>query len=68
MMNKENEKHLDRIINEAIILIDKKYTKGQHKHGGNLWEKSANQLLNEAIDEAVDQLVYLLTLKDKINE
>lgn len=40
-----------------------KYTRGQVEHGGNLWEKGEVFLLDAAIEEAIDQVTYLLTLK-----
>jgi len=41
-----------------------KYVTGQKEHGGNLWEKEG--LLDMAIDEAIDQVIYLLTLKKQL--
>ncbi len=42
--------------------------KGAREHKGDLLDLSTNQLLNEAISENLDQIVYLLTLKEKLNE
>ena len=64
MTTKQNE-HLAKIKTDFIQLVTKKYEKGQEQHGGNLWNKKG--LIDMAIDEAVDQVVYLLTLKDQIN-
>jgi hypothetical protein len=41
-----------------------KYEKGQREHGGNLWQKDG--LLDEAINEAIDQVVCLITLKQQL--
>ena len=66
MMTPEQEKHLERIKVEFVRLVDPKYRNGQAEHGGNLLDHSAEKLLDSAINEAVDQIVYLLTLRDSI--
>ena len=55
--------HVNDIQNEALNRIRIKYMKGVKEHGGNLWEVPVEDLLENAIDEAIDQVVYLLTLK-----
>jgi hypothetical protein len=65
-MTFDQKMHLAHIIDQAVIQIDRKYVTGAHEHGGLLSDLTIEQLLNSAIDEATDQLVYLLTLKDKI--
>ena len=59
-----HEDHLDSLINEFVDLVSEKYEKGVTEHGGKLWLKKG--LIDMAIDEAVDQVVYLLTLKQQI--
>jgi len=66
-MNAKAEKHLQHIKNEFHKLVDLKYRKGQKEHGGILSEKSAEFLINAAIEEAIDQVVFLITLKNKIS-
>ena len=63
-MNAEHEAHLQQIKDEFFKLVDTKYRKGQAEHGGNLWAKPG--LLDMAIDEAIDQVVYLLTLREQL--
>jgi hypothetical protein len=63
-MDKAHETHLEKIKTTTLELIDKKYRQGQEQHGGNLWLKPG--LIDEAINEAIDQVTYLLTLKDQI--
>lgn len=65
-MNQEHEEHLGEILTEALERIDEKYRMGQAEHGGDLWRKK--HLINFAIDEAVDQIVYLLTLKQQLKD
>lgn len=65
-MDQEHENHLGYILEETMVRLDEKYRKGQAEHGGKLWEKDG--LLDEAINEALDQVVYLLTLKQQLND
>ena len=64
MMNEPHEKHLAKIKAEFAILVDQKYRKGQKEHGGKLWEKPG--LIDMALEEAIDMVVYLLSLKDQL--
>ena len=63
-MKEEHYDHLDGLIDDFIDLCTEKYIKGQKEHGGRLWEEEG--LLDMAIDEAIDQVVYLLTLKQQL--
>ena len=63
-MTPEQEHHLARIKSLFTTLVDTKYRAGQEEHGGDLFLISVDRLLDNAIFEAIDQVVYLLTLKD----
>lgn len=65
-MEINQEQHLQSIKDNFAALADLKYRKGQHEHGGNLWEKK--HLIDMAIDEAIDQVCYLFSLKDQIQQ
>jgi hypothetical protein len=65
-MTPAQEAHLTRINNESCDLADVKYRKGQAEHGGNLFDLTSLQLADMAIEEAIDQVVYLITLRDKL--
>lgn len=65
-MTNEQEAHLAIIKMTFDMLVDNKYRKGQEEHGGNLMNQSEMSLVDSAIDEAIDQVVYLLTLKQKM--
>ena len=68
-MNKTQTAHLQGILRQAERLISDKYIKGAAEHQSTLSEDyTAEQLLDMAIEEATDQMVYLLTLKEKMNE
>ena len=65
-MSANQERHLLSIKETFMKLIDAKYRKGQKEHEGDLWRLTREQLLDEAIAESIDQIVYLLTLRDKM--
>ena len=67
-MSKDQEDHLQSIKDSMVQLINEKYRKGAVEHGGNLWDMSGLQLLQEAMNETADQTVYLLTLRAHIVE
>lgn len=65
-MKPEQEQHLERVKREFDRLIDVKYRKGAKEHQTILHELPTMWLLNQAIDEALDQVTYLLTLKEAL--
>lgn len=65
-MTPEQESHLTRILEMTATKLELKYRKGQLEHQGNLFDLSARELLENAIEEAIDQVVYLMTLRDKL--
>lgn len=65
-MTDEQMEHMKLIASEFTYLMSQKYEAGALEHGGNLWEMPEADLLSNAIDEAIDQVVYLLTLKHKL--
>lgn len=65
-MTEEHKAHAAQLADEVERRLIRKYTKGQEEHGGNLWEVPPLQLLEEAINEAIDQAVYLLTLRQQL--
>ncbi len=67
-MTIEQEAHLHEIKEAAVNLLDAKYRKGAEEHGGDIMNMSATQLVDEAIYENIDQLVYLLCLRSRITE
>jgi len=65
IMPLENELHLVQILEGVGKRLDAKYSSGFLEHGGLLSDLSTEELLDNAIDEAIDQVTYLLTLKNK---
>jgi hypothetical protein len=67
LMTEAQEAHLKGIKYHFEMLVDEKYRKGQREHGGDLFQQPVTALINMALDEAVDQVVYLLTLRDRVS-
>lgn len=67
VMEPHQEDHLARILDAFERICDRKYRIGQHEHGGDLHKKSTAWLLDQAILEAVDQVVYLLTIREQLD-
>ncbi len=66
-MTPEQEAHLAHIKRVFVEMLDYKYRDGQARHGGNLFDLTVEQLLDEAIQEALDQATYLITMKQKLS-
>ena len=65
-MTQDQEAHLARVKAEFIALVDAKYRAGAAEHGGELLALPDLSILDLAIEEAVDQVAYLLSLKEKL--
>ena len=65
-MTDSQERNLKIIQLMFAALVEKKYRKGDQEHGGNLLDEPELTLLDNAIDEAIDQVVYLITLRRKL--
>lgn len=63
-MGTPQEAHLARVKEQVIAALDKKYRAGQSEHGGYLLDIGVTGLLDAAIDEAIDQATYLLSLRE----
>lgn len=66
-MTPEQEAHLQRIKDQFLALADNKFRRGAKEHGGDLEYMQPFHLLDNAIEEAIDQVVYLLTLREVLN-
>lgn len=60
--------HANFIAEQFVERMQRKYEKGALEHGGNLWDMEPELLLDNAIDEAIDQVVYLITLQAHLKE
>ena len=71
-MTDNQEKHLAHLKDSFCALVDAKYRKGAAEHsgecGGELLNVPALRILDLAIEEAIDQVVYLLSLREKLRQ
>lgn len=65
-MDEQHEAHLRRILDDFNADTRAKYEAGQREHGGNLWEKGG--MIEHALEEAIDLVVYLYTLREQRNK
>lgn len=65
-MTPEREAHLEHINGTVATMLANKYRKGQAEHGGSLYDLPTVVLVDNAIEEAIDQLTYLLTIREKL--
>ena len=64
-MNPDQRAHLHKVLKESNDLIANKYIKGVEEHQTTLnKDHSVQELVDMAIEEAVDQMVFLLTIKE----
>lgn len=56
-------RHVQQILVRFNRELRAKYARGQREHGGNLWER--HDVLDCAIEEAIDLVTYLFTLRDQ---
>lgn len=65
-MTDKHVNHLKHIQKEFNDRSEHQYIGGQIEHGGNLWTKK--NLIDEALSESIDLVVYLVTLKDQLDK
>ena len=65
-MTPEAEAQLCRLKLDALELLDGKYRAGNRAHGGNLLALKPLELVDEALQECIDQLTYLLSLREAL--
>lgn len=67
-MSPEQEAHRDRIVKAFTRDYNRKWSKGcaEHKDDPDLEEVDAKTLIDYAIEEALDQVSYLYTLREKL--
>ena len=60
------EEHIQQIREAFCRDLERKYRAGQLEHGGRMWEKGG--MLDCAIDEVVDLVAYLYTLRQQLEK
>ena len=66
-LTKEQLSHLTGIKEDFCSAVDLKYRAGAAEHGGDLLGKSPEELVEMALEEVLDLVVYVLTLRDRMN-
>lgn len=56
--------HLDRLNRKFTSKNTIKYIEGTNEHPGNLWDLTPLELAHHALEEAIDQVNFLITLID----
>lgn len=64
-MTPDQHNHVKRIKASFGARMEAKYTAGAAEHGGTLLDMPAQGLAENALEEAIDLVVYLSTLLDK---
>jgi hypothetical protein len=64
-MTEEQQEHIVRIQLDFNAMSQKKFEAGAREHGGDLRDMTILQLIENAMDEAIDQFVYLHTAWEK---
>lgn len=67
-MTDQQRAHRAKIMQRLSVLAHAKYEAGALEHGGLLSDHPVEWLTDNAIEEVIDLAVYLLTLKEKLNE
>ena len=57
-MTRDQEESMEMALRVAAILGKQKYKAGQGEHGGNLWEKSPEEIYYNLLEEAIDSMFY----------
>lgn len=65
-MTQDQERHLNYIKEQFELKVDKKYRRGAIEHNGNLADMDLLNLVDNALEEAIDQFVYLTTLREQL--
>ena len=65
-MTQKQIDHLAQALAEFDVKATNKYVAGVKEHGGNLWDNDPLWLVDQAMQECIDQWMYLKTLRDKL--
>lgn len=65
-LNERQQAHLNRLTKKFMVDTSVKFKKGAQEHGGDLQDMAILDILDNALDEVIDQWVYLTTLKERL--
>lgn len=64
--DEDHYNHLAALNKDHAKFMTSKYLAGVEEHGGHLRDWTPLQLIDEALNECIDQFVYLHTLREKL--
>lgn len=67
-LTEAQKNHIRHLRAEFGVHLTRKYKAGAEEHKGDLRDLTGVQLLDAALDEVVDQWVYIKTLRDRLAE
>lgn len=62
-MTDRQEEHLKLLLEQVRERMDNKFRRGAVEHASDLMDAGILSVLDEAVDEVVDLLTYLLTMR-----
>lgn len=65
-LNERQQAHLNRLTKKFIADTSVKFKKGAQEHGGDLQDMPILDIVDNALDEVIDQWVYLTTLRERL--
>lgn len=65
MLSSRQENHIKRLKAEFSKSMEEKYRRGAAEHSNDLADLTPLELIDNAIEETIDQYVYLSTLREK---
>lgn len=65
-LNERQLQHLNRLTKKFIADTSVKFRKGAVEHGGDLQDMPILEIVDNALDEVIDQWVYLTTLRERL--
>lgn len=66
MLSDRQKAHVARVKRNFAALMEQKYERGAVEHKGELEDLPIDGLLQQALEEAIDQVVYLMTARDAL--
>lgn len=67
-MTEYQEQDLADLNHLHKVMLTKKYVEGARKHGGDLLTMTTKQAIEEALEENLDQYVYLMRALDSLDD
>ena len=63
-MDKQTKNWLSKLINNTGLRIKKKFTAGDKEHDSQFLNMTKDELIDEAMDEVLDLITYIARIKE----